>query len=88
MNIYQKEEIQTKTLLTKQKVNIALNYLLEGIYKDVGLENNTFIIITHYFKILEYIDVDTVYVMKDGEVKATWDVELARKISESGFWEI
>jgi hypothetical protein len=29
-----------------------------------------------------------VYVMKDGEVKATWDVELARKISESGFWEI
>lgn len=58
------------------------------LLQELSNENNTFIIITHYFKILEYIDVDTVYVMKDGEVKATWDVELARKISESGFWEI
>lgn len=58
------------------------------LLKDLSNENNTLIIITHYFKILEYIDVDTVYVMKDGEVKATGDRELAKQISESGFSEI
>ena len=58
------------------------------LLQELSNENNTLIIITHYFKILEYIDVDTVYVMKDGEVKATWDKLLAKKISESGFSEI
>lgn len=37
-------EIQTKTLLKKQKISITLRYLMKGIYKDVGLEDNTFII--------------------------------------------
>ena len=58
------------------------------LLKELSNESNTLIIITHYFKILEYIDVDTVYVMKDGEVKATWDATLAKQISESGFSEI
>lgn len=58
------------------------------LLKDLSNENNTLVIITHYFKILEYIDVDTVYVMKDGEVKATGDRKLAKQISESGFSEI
>ena len=58
------------------------------LLKDLSNENNTLIIITHYFKILEYIDVDTVYVMKDGEVKATGDKALAKEISESGFSNI
>ena len=58
------------------------------LLSQLSSENNTFIIITHYFKILEYIDVDTVYVMKDWEVKATWDATLAKQISESGFSEI
>jgi Fe-S cluster assembly ATPase SufC len=36
--------------------------------KELSNENNTMIIITHYFKILEYIEVDKVYVMKDGSI--------------------
>ncbi len=58
------------------------------LLQELSNENNTLIIITHYFKILEYIDVDTVYVMKDGEVKATGDKALAKQISESGFSNI
>ena len=58
------------------------------LLKELSNESNTLIIITHYFKILEYIDVDTVYVMKDWEVKATGDANLAKQISESGFSEI
>ncbi|QFR39768.1 AAA family ATPase [Candidatus Gracilibacteria bacterium 28_42_T64] len=55
------------------------------LLKELSNENNTLIIITHYFKILEYIDVDTVYVMKGGEVVKEGNMELAKSISESGF---
>ncbi len=58
------------------------------LLKSISNENNTLIIITHYFKILEYIEVDEVYVMKDWKVvKKGWS-ELAKKISEEGFENI
>lgn len=56
--------------------------------KELSNENNSLIVITHYFKILEYIDVDKVYVMKDWEVVKTGDKNLAKEISESGFKDI
>lgn len=34
------------------------------LLKTLNSEENTLIIITHYFKILDYIDVDEVHVMK------------------------
>jgi len=49
----------------------------------IDSKNNSIIIITHYFKILEYIDVDTVYVMKDGELGMQGGKDLAKKISEN-----
>jgi len=36
--------------------------------QSLSSENNSIIIITHYFTILEYIAVDKVFVMKDGQV--------------------
>lgn len=39
------------------------------LLKSINSENNSLIIITHYFTILEYIDVDEVYVMKDGSLQ-------------------
>ena len=53
--------------------------------KSLSSENNSLIIITHYFKILEFIDVDKVYVMKDGEIVKEGDMKLAKEISENGF---
>jgi Fe-S cluster assembly ATP-binding protein len=35
------------------------------LLQEISSDKNTLIIITHYFKILEYIDADTVYVLKD-----------------------
>ena len=55
--------------------------------QSLSSENNSIIIITHYFTILEYIDVDTVFVMKDGNiVKEGWK-ELAAEIKENWFGE-
>ncbi len=53
--------------------------------KSMSNEHNSIIIITHYFTILDYIDVDKVFVIKEGEiVKEGWK-ELAKEISEKGF---
>lgn len=60
---------------------------IANMLKELSNENNSLIIITHYFKILDFIDVDKVYVMKKGEiVKSGWK-ELANHISEKGFEE-
>jgi len=56
--------------------------------QSLSSPKNSIIIITHYFTILDYIDVDKVFVMKAGKVvKEGWK-ELAKEISESGFGEI
>ncbi len=56
--------------------------------QSLSSSENSIIIITHYFTILEYIDVDRVFVMKEGEiVKQGWK-ELAKQVSETGFGEL
>lgn len=56
--------------------------------QSISSENNSIIIITHYFTILEYIDVDQVLVMKDGDIVKQGGKELADQISQEGFGEI
>jgi Fe-S cluster assembly ATP-binding protein len=58
------------------------------LLQELSSENNTLIIITHYFKILEYVDVDQVYVLKWGKVVKEGGPELAKEVSESGFSEM
>ena len=55
------------------------------LLQSITTSNNTLIIITHYFKILEYISVDEVYVLKDWLLDRNGWPELAKKISEKGF---
>lgn len=52
-----------------------------------GLNNweNSLIIITHYFKILEYIDVDEVHIMRDGNIAESWGKELVEGVIVNGF---
>jgi Fe-S cluster assembly ATP-binding protein len=53
--------------------------------KNVSTSENSLIIITHHFKILDYIGIDKVYVLKDGEVLKEWWKELVIDISKNGF---
>ena len=53
--------------------------------KNLSSENNTLIIITHYFKILEYVSVDKVYVMKDWKVEREGWIDMINEIMEKGF---
>ncbi len=47
--------------------------------------SNTFIIITHYFKIVDYFKIDKVYLLEDGLVKKEWWMEIVEEIKEKGF---
>lgn len=55
------------------------------LLKEIDAQDNSFIIITHYFTILEYIPVDEVIVMKEWNVVARGGKELAESVKESWF---
>lgn len=56
-----------------------------NLLKSLDNSENTFIIITHYFKILEYLDIDKVYVMKGWKIYKEWKKDLIEFIKENGY---
>lgn len=62
----------------------ALKVVAEGVQKLAG-PDTAVILITHYFKILEYLTPDVVHVLKQGELVATGDASLAKEIEQTGF---
>lgn len=55
------------------------------LLKKISSKDNTLIIITHYFTILDYIDVDKVYVMKEWKLLEEWGNELIEDIKKNGY---
>lgn len=53
--------------------------------QELNDETNCFIFITHHFEIINNIDIDEVYVLKDGRIEETWDKSLIEKIKENWF---
>ncbi len=56
-----------------------------GLIKGLNSDENCFIIITHYFNILDYIPVDHVYVMEKWRVVKEWNSDLAYQVKEDWF---
>ena len=53
--------------------------------QELNDETNCFIFITHHFEIINNIDIDEVYVLKDGKVEETGDKTLIEKIKKNWF---
>lgn len=62
----------------------ALRTIGEGI-RAARTEENAFLIITHYPRILEYVAPDRVVVLKDGMLDREGGPEVAKEIEEKGF---
>jgi len=62
----------------------AIRIVNEGIRK-IASEENSFLIITHYNRILDYLDADYVHILMDGRIVKSGDISLAKEIEESGF---
>lgn len=58
---------------------------LWDMLKELDSTENTFIIISHYFSILDYLNIDKVFVMESGNVKESWGSEILESVKEQGF---
>lgn len=65
----------------------SLKTVSKGINKFLN-GDKIVLIITHYRKILDYINPDKVFIMKDGEICAEGGMELINKIEEKGYEKI
>lgn len=62
----------------------ALKVVAKGVQALAG-PDTSIILITHYFKILEYLTPDVVHVLKSGKNVETGGADLAKKIESNGF---
>lgn len=58
---------------------------LGEMLKTLDSRENCFIIISHYFDILDYVTIDKVYVLENWLVKLNWEKKLIEEIKEKGF---
>jgi len=62
----------------------ALKIISKGI-KSFQSKNNAFLLITHYYRILEYLNPDFIHVLLDGEIVKTGNKSLALKLEKEGY---
>jgi len=62
----------------------ALKIVANGVNK-LSNTDNSFLLITHYQRLLNYIEPDYVHIMYDGRIVKTGSKELAFELEESGY---
>lgn len=62
----------------------ALKIVADGVNK-LRSEDNAIILITHYQRLLDYIQPDQVHVLADGKIVESGDKSLALKLEEKGY---
>ncbi|PCI56725.1 MAG: Fe-S cluster assembly ATPase SufC [Alphaproteobacteria bacterium] len=62
----------------------ALKIVAEGVNR-LRAENRSFLVITHYQRLLDYIKPDVVHIMADGKIIKSGGPELALELEEKGY---
>lgn len=62
----------------------AIKIVSQGV-RNFSSKDNSIIIITHYNKILHYLEPDFVHILVDGKIVESGTMELAKAIEENGF---
>lgn len=65
----------------------AIKVVYEGV-NQLKTEDNAFIIITHYNKVLQYLKPDFVHILYKGKIVKSGGIELAHEIEAKGYEEI
>ena len=65
----------------------ALRIVSEGVNK-LRNKDNSFLVITHYQRLLNYIKPDFVHIISDGKIVKSGDFSLALELEEKGYEEI
>ena len=62
----------------------ALKTVAEGV-NAMRDEKRSFIVVTHYQRLLDYIIPDVVHILKDGKIVLTGDYTLAQRLEKEGY---
>ena len=62
----------------------ALRVVSEGV-NSLRNKENSFLIITHYQRLLDYIKPDFVHVLKNGQIIKSGNYELAKELEKVGY---
>ncbi|MDT8408588.1 MAG: Fe-S cluster assembly ATPase SufC [Wenzhouxiangellaceae bacterium] len=62
----------------------ALKLVAEGVNR-LRNENRSFIVITHYQRLLDYLEPDRVHVLSDGRIVESGDRSLAQRLEREGY---
>ena len=62
----------------------ALQTIAEGV-NNFRIKNRSFLAITHYQRLLEYMHPDYIHVLIDGKIVKSGDIELANQLEEKGY---
>ncbi len=62
----------------------ALKVVADGVNK-MRTSNRSFLVITHYQRLLDYIKPDVVHILADGKIIKTGGPELAKELEEKGY---
>jgi Fe-S cluster assembly ATP-binding protein len=62
----------------------AFKTVTKGVNR-IKNDKNSFLIITHYQKLLDFVVPDYIHIMKDGKIIKSGDKSLAQKIEEDGY---
>jgi len=62
----------------------ALKIVSDGV-NSLRNKNRSFLIITHYQRLLDYIKPDFVHVLVNGKIVKTGNIDLARKLEKDGY---
>lgn len=65
----------------------ALKIVADGVNK-LRAPNRSFLVITHYQRLLDYITPDVVHVLAGGKIVKTGDAELAKELEKSGYKDV
>ena len=65
----------------------ALRIVSEGVNK-LRSSDNSFLVITHYQRLLNYIKPDFVHIIAEGKIVKSGDYSLALELEEKGYEEI
>lgn len=59
--------------------------MVADVVKEMKKKGTSFILITHYKKLLDFVEVDKIHVMRAGKIMKTGGIEIAREIEEMGY---
>jgi len=63
----------------------AMKLIAQSIKNAVTEHKTTFLIITHYQRLLQYIEADSVHIMVDGKIVKSGDISLAHELERDGY---